>query len=146
MKKQANKFNLKFTYLLWDKNKCYLPFLIRRLSSLRAQISYQANRCSPSLFNSQGHRLSSAVRSDMLWPRRHENNPRFKKLVPIFENRFKSTAKNLWWTTQRATRLNMQIALFLQFLQPHYCRRNAKSDSYRLKKCLFAFIVRWISL
>lgn len=60
---------------------------------------------SPSFFNSQGHRLSSAVRSDMLWPRRHENNPRFKKLVPIFENRFKSTAKNLWWTTQRATRL-----------------------------------------
>ena len=44
MKKQADKLNLKFTNLLRDTNKCYLPFLIRRLSSLRAQISYQANR------------------------------------------------------------------------------------------------------
>lgn len=107
MKKQANKLNLKFTYLLRDKNKCYLPFFIRRLSSLRAQISYQANRCTPPFLTVKNTDLcSSAVRSDMLWPRRHENNPRFKKLVPIFESRFKSTAKRrLWWTTQRATRL-----------------------------------------
>lgn len=31
------------------------------------------------LFNRQGHGFSSAVHSDMLWPRRHENNRRFKK-------------------------------------------------------------------
>lgn len=106
MTKKANKLNLKFTYLLRDKNKCYLPFLIRRLSSLRAQISYQANRCTPPFLTVKNTDVQVPFVPICCGQGDMKIILVLKKLVPIFESRFKSTAKRrLWWTTQRATRL-----------------------------------------